>query len=122
MSTRRMHSKFYVSELQSYVRYSICVRKFWSVGDFSSSTFVSNIYAKETLESGRHLYDAAMTDIVNSFDKNSVLLPIKKQKVEPIKEEPPKLQAIVQKLRSILQRAGQGYFFFLLWTFLDLRL
>ena len=69
-------------------------------------SLTSNFYDKETLESGRHLYDTPTTELVNSFDKSSLLLPIKKQKVEPIKEEPPKLQAIVQKLRSILQRAG----------------
>jgi len=61
---------------------------------------------KDKLDSGRHLYDATMLDAVNSFDRHGLLTPVKRAKTEPVKTEVAKLGALVQQLRTLLQRCG----------------
>ena len=47
-----------------------------------------------------------MMDAVNSFDRHGLLTPIKRAKTEVVKAEVPKLGALIQQLRTLLQRCG----------------
>ena len=74
-----------------------------------NSRFVTRLLTlsvQEKLDSGRHLYDETMMDAVNSFDRHGLLTPIKRAKTEVVKAEVPKLGALIQQLRTLLQRCG----------------